>query len=170
MREPRWRTLPRKSVSACVAAIEIYSKPTVFHRDETFVTLAVSAWELLLKARLLKEADRNLRSIQLRTPALPKAGKPTKRFRVERNRAANPRTISLGKAVHRVCNLGSMPLDPACSANLWSVVEIRDNAVHFFNVDAEMSRRAHEVGCACLRYHAAFVASGSTKTSANTAS
>lgn len=56
MREPRWKALLRKSTSACVAAIEIYNKPASPHREETFATLAVCAWEGLLKARLVREA------------------------------------------------------------------------------------------------------------------
>jgi hypothetical protein len=57
--------------------------------------LAVNAWELLLMAHLLSEANGDLRSIQILTPMLSKAGKPTKRLTVERNRAGNPETISL---------------------------------------------------------------------------
>lgn len=52
MRPPRWKALVEKSAAAYCAAIEIYNKPVVPHREETFVILAVSAWELLLKTRL----------------------------------------------------------------------------------------------------------------------
>ena len=157
MKEARWKALLRKSISACVAAIEIYNKPVMSHRDEAFAMLAVNAWELLLKARLVRDAGNDLRAIQIRVPILGKDGKPTKRQRVECNKAGNPKTINLGEAVHRVSNLPEMPLDPACTENLWSLVEIRDNAVHFVNDDPEMTRRAHEAGCACLRNYAAAV-------------
>ena len=59
--------------------------------------------------------------------------------------------------MHRVSNLPKQKLDPACVSNLWSLVEIRDNAVHFVNDDPEMARRVHEAGCACLRNYAAAV-------------
>ena len=62
MREPRWRVLLRKSISAFVAAIEIYNKPVMPHRDETFAMLAVSAWELLLKARLVRDAKNRIQA------------------------------------------------------------------------------------------------------------
>src|SRR5262249_31780869 len=89
--------------------------------------------------------------IQIRVPITGRDGKPTSRMRIERNRSGNPKTLGLGDTVHRVSNLAERPLDPACAANLWSLVEIRDNAVHFINDDFEMSRRAYEAGCACLR-------------------
>ena len=157
MKEARWKVLLRKSISACVAAIEVYNKPVMSHRDETFAMLAVNAWELMLKARLVREAKNDLRAIQVFVPVVTKAGQPTKRRRIERNRAGNPMTISLWEAVHRVSNLTKMPLDQACVGNLRSLVEIRDNAVHFMNDDPEMARRAHAAGCACLRNYAAAV-------------
>jgi hypothetical protein len=55
MRPPRWKALVEKSIAACCAAIEIYNKPVVPHREETFAILVTAAWELLLKARLVKE-------------------------------------------------------------------------------------------------------------------
>ena len=157
MREARWKALLRKSISACVAAIEIYNKPVMPHRDETFAMLAINAWELMLKARLVREADNDIRAIQVLVPVVGPGGRPTKRVRVDRNRAGNPKTITLGEAVHRTSSLPNMPLDPACVANLWSLVEIRDNAVHFINDDPELARRAYEMGCACLRNYAAAV-------------
>ena len=97
MKEARWKVLLRKSISACVAAIEVYNKPVMPHRDETFAMLAVNAWELMLKARLVREAGNDLRAIQVFVPVLMKDGQPTKRRQIERNRAGNPMTISLGR-------------------------------------------------------------------------
>jgi hypothetical protein len=50
------RCLLDKSIDAMVAAIEVYNKPRFSHREESFSILAVNAWELLLKARLLQIA------------------------------------------------------------------------------------------------------------------
>jgi hypothetical protein len=60
MRQPRWKALVDKSIAACCAAIEIYNKPVVPHREETFAILVVAAWELLLKARLIQENGNQL--------------------------------------------------------------------------------------------------------------
>jgi hypothetical protein len=44
-----------KSIGACLAAIEIYNKPNFSYREEVFSILMLNAWELLLKARVMKE-------------------------------------------------------------------------------------------------------------------
>lgn len=51
----RWKPLLSKSVAACVASIDTYNRPVCPHREDTFAILLVSAWEALLKARLVKE-------------------------------------------------------------------------------------------------------------------
>lgn len=55
MRKPRYMALVDKSIQACIAAIEIYNKPEFRYREEAFSILMLNAWELLLKARILKE-------------------------------------------------------------------------------------------------------------------
>ena len=47
------------------AAIEIYKKPSFRYREETFSILMLNAWQLLLKARILKENKNHLRSIKI---------------------------------------------------------------------------------------------------------
>ena len=36
-----------------ISAIEIYNKPSFAYREEAFTILALNAWELLIKAKLL---------------------------------------------------------------------------------------------------------------------
>lgn len=43
-----------KSIDAFVLGIEIYNKPTIKYRIESFSFLVINAWELLLKAELIK--------------------------------------------------------------------------------------------------------------------
>ena len=52
-RAPRHQRLIDKAEAAMLAAIEIYNKPSFHYREESFAILALNAWELLLKARLL---------------------------------------------------------------------------------------------------------------------
>lgn len=54
-----------KSVEASLAAIEIYNKPNFTYREEVFAILMLNAWELLLKARVMKEERGNPRSIEV---------------------------------------------------------------------------------------------------------
>lgn len=48
------RRMVANSLSAMLAAIEIYNKPRMEYRDEVTVLLVVNAWELALKAALKK--------------------------------------------------------------------------------------------------------------------
>ena len=38
-----------------IAAIEVYNKPDFLYRGETFSILAINSWELLLKAKHIKD-------------------------------------------------------------------------------------------------------------------
>ncbi|WP_423967425.1 DUF3644 domain-containing protein [Candidatus Binatus sp.] len=53
----------KKSEVAIISAIEIYNKPDFKYREETFALLALNAWELLLKVKVLAENANNARSI-----------------------------------------------------------------------------------------------------------
>lgn len=155
MRPPRWKALIEKSIAACCAAIEIYNKPVVPHREETFAILVTAAWELLLKARLVKENRNQLKAIFETEPARRKDGTPTARRRIRRNKAGNPVTIGIGTAMDRASGLKAKPLDGACRRNLELLIEVRNNAVHFVNEDRELALRVHEIGVAALRNYAA---------------
>jgi len=158
MRPPRWQALVDKSIAACCAAIEIYNKPVVPHREETFAILVVAAWELLLKARLIKENGNQIRAIFEREAVKRKDGKPGKRKAVKRNKAGNPITISVSAAIERTSTLSAKSLDTACKDNLELLIEVRNNAVHFVNEDRDLSIRVHEIGVAALRNFATVLA------------
>lgn len=155
MRPPRWKALVEKSIAACCAAIEIYNKPVVPHREETFAILVTAAWELLLKARLVKENRNQLKVIFETEPVKRKDGKPSVRQRIRRNKAGNPVTIGINTAMDRASSLPAKPLDGACRRNLELLIEVRNNAVHFVNEDRELALKVHEIGVAALRNYAA---------------
>lgn len=48
------RQLIEKSENAFLLALEIYNKPTVHYRLESFCILFINSWELLLKARIIE--------------------------------------------------------------------------------------------------------------------
>jgi hypothetical protein len=54
---PRSVRFLQKAESALLSSIEVYNRPTFAYREETFAILALNAWELLLKAKLLAEHD-----------------------------------------------------------------------------------------------------------------
>jgi hypothetical protein len=107
------RHLIRNAKSALLAAIEIYNKPGFQYRDECFVILLLTAWELYLKALISK----NKASIYY----------PKKRNQPYR-------TLSLVDAFGKADKffpkkIGYHPV----GANLRLLSTYRDNAVHFYN-------------------------------------
>lgn len=108
-----YRRLVVNSKAAMVAAIEVYNKPTIQYRDETFVILVVNAWELLLKAILCK----------------------SKRTIFYKKRRSEPhRSYAVKDAVAKSRDLIPSDLAPSSIvANIEHLVLFRDNAVHFYN-------------------------------------
>jgi len=150
MRLSRSKALANTAVEASISAIEVYNKPDFRHREETFAILMVNAWELLLKARILKENGNKLQSIWAYEPFQKADGTPGKRQVLRRNRSGNPRTIELPTAIQQVSAYHD-GINDACRANLSLLIEIRNNAVHFTNREAGLAQRVQELGTASLR-------------------
>src|SRR5262249_16959930 len=66
---------------------------------------------------------------------------------VKKNRAGNPMTISIGKAMLKLG--GVLPAD--VHNNLHALVEIRDNSVHFVNPSFALRKRVLEIGTAAVK-------------------
>lgn len=96
MRPPLHTKFLEKAQAAITSAVEVYNKPSFASRKETFALLALNAWELLLKAKVLRDGDNDLKVIRVYEPRKTKKGSPSKKLYVKRNRAGNPQTISLG--------------------------------------------------------------------------
>jgi hypothetical protein len=62
----RYINLVEKSEAAMISAIEIYNKPDFKYREETFALLALNAWELLLKAKVLADVGNDTKAIFVR--------------------------------------------------------------------------------------------------------
>ena len=122
------------SLQAALASIEIYNKPDFKYREQVFSILNVNAWELLLKAKILKDAGDKLDALYVLLPT----GKP------KLNRSGNPITIEVLGA------LRELALDEAVVENLKTLIEIRDTAVHFFHDDS-LSYLVFTLGAASLR-------------------
>ena len=74
----RSQELLEKSVSAMISAIEIYNKPDFKYREETFAILAINSWELLLKAKWLKDNNNKIRSLYVYEKTKKKMGQPAR--------------------------------------------------------------------------------------------
>jgi hypothetical protein len=140
-----------KSEAAMISAIEIYNKPDFKYREETFALLALNAWELLLKAKLLSDNSNDPKSIYVRSKRLRQDGTESAKEYIRRNRCGNPQTVGLVRAIVMLNENASSRLDPAVKANLEGLMEIRDNAAHFFNAGAQLAKQVLEIGTAAVR-------------------
>jgi hypothetical protein len=144
-----------KAESALFAGLEIYNKPDFAYREETFAILAINAWELLLKARVLAKNTNKLQSLYVYETRQKPDGSRTSRQFLKRNRAGNPLTIGLTAAIRSLEADPNTRLPPEVRGNLEALLEIRDNAVHFVNARFELAKAVLEIGTACVKNFAA---------------
>lgn len=151
MRPPLHQRFVDKAAAAITAAVEVYNKPAFLYREETFAILALNAWELLLKAKVLKDANNAIASLRVYETRVTKSGvKSNKKF-LKRNRAGNPQSITLSSCITRLEETPASKLPREVRANLDALVEIRDNSVHFITASSTLARQAQELAAACVR-------------------
>lgn len=149
MRPPLHQRFVDKAAAAITAAVEVYNKPSFAYREETFAILALNAWELLLKAKLLKDAGNDVRAIRLYATRETKAGKQSRKLYLQRNPAGNAKTISAAKCIARLASPPSR-LPTAVQFNLYALLGIRDNSVHYLTPSSTLARQAQEVAAASV--------------------
>lgn len=137
----RSNTLANKSLQIAMSAIEIYNKPNFLYREETFSILMINAWELLLKAKLLSDNANKLNILY--REALD--GK----HKYKQNRSGNNLTKELLSMVSDFKNRNL--IDENCVNNIYSLTEIRDNAIHFFSYSTKLAQIVLELGSASLK-------------------
>lgn len=104
--------LIEKSIEAFSMAIELYNKPTIKYRVEGFSLFICNAWELMLKAYMLKTLGAE--SIYYKD---------------------NPeRTFSLENCIQKVFTNNKDPL----RINLEKIIELRNTSTHFITEEYEM--------------------------------
>ncbi|MFI4869143.1 MAG: DUF3644 domain-containing protein [Steroidobacterales bacterium] len=130
-----------KAIDACVAAIEIYNKPDFRYREEAFSILMFNAWELLLKARVLKGNRGDPRSIEIWEPVRKKDGTNSKRSKVKLNRSKSAMTIDCIRAAALVRGYAMDNINDACIDNLNLLAEVRDSCVHLALVGPGLGKR-----------------------------
>lgn len=140
-----------KSVASIISAIEIYNKPDFSYREEIFSILLVNSWELLLKAKVLKDNKNKFSSIQIPSKTKTKKGDPVKRFYPKENRSGNPYTLEIFKLIE------VLKLPKVVKDNLEAVIEIRDNSIHFYNNDKYLSKKIQEICTASLKSYLEFI-------------
>src|ERR1035438_6562279 len=142
--------LMQNSEAALLSSIEIYNKPAFAYREETFAILALNAWELLLKAKLLSVKGNDPRCLHVYFSPKTKTGRPSKKLQVKRNRTGNFMSIGIEACILALEKCGTSVPMPVRS-NLEALTEIRDNAVHYFNASPLLAKQVLEIGTASLR-------------------
>lgn len=145
----RSQELLEKSVSAMISAIEIYNKPDFKYREETFSILAINSWELLLKAKWLKENKNKVRSLYVLERSKKKDGSASKLQTIKLTSSGNPFTHSLEYLCIKLHESGK--LNGLAKQNIDALREIRDSSVHFYNRNSLFAIRLQEVGSACVK-------------------
>lgn len=101
-----------KSKEAFILSIEIYNKPTITYRVEGFAFFICNAWELMLKAHIIK-----------------KFGEHEIYYKDNPNR-----TITLSECIRKIFTNDKDPL----RKNLEKIIELRDTSTHFVTTEYEM--------------------------------
>jgi hypothetical protein len=142
--------LLQNAEAALISAIEIYNKPAFAYREETFAILALNAWELLLKARLLDARENDSRCLYIYAPKELSPGKMSKKKYLKRNRTGNKMTVGISECIVRL-EVEKITVPEPVKTNLMALAEVRDNAIHFINASPQLSKQVLEIGTACLR-------------------
>jgi hypothetical protein len=138
--------LTEKSIAAVISAIEIYNKPDFKYREETFAILMANAWELLLKAKAVKDAGEKFEAIVVLDA---KANQP------KTTRSGNALTHEVIYLARKISADSTSGLTEPCHDNICLLVEVRDNAIHFVNRDLHFGQRVQEIGTASLKNYLA---------------
>jgi hypothetical protein len=141
----------RKAEAALMAAVEVYNKPDFRYREETFVILALNAWELMLKARLLAENGNNPRCLYQYERRETRSGSRSQRKHLKKNRSGNIVTIRLGQVMVELDRTAATRLPVAVKNNVYALAEVRDNAVHYVNASFGLAKQVLEIGTASVR-------------------
>lgn len=120
-----------------LAAIEIYNKPTVEYREETFVLLVTNAWEVLLKARLVQQADGKIGSIYRRR-------RSSRRF-IRDSDTDEPLTISLRTA------LGRVAVPDQVARNIRGLMAVRNRSAHLGILAPEVRQKILDFGTSSVQ-------------------
>ncbi len=149
MRPPLHQRFVDKAQAAITSAVEVYNKPAFVYREETFSILALNAWELLLKAKVLKDAGNAVKALRVYESRQTRSGLASKKEYLKTNRAGLPMSISLGACIVKLEGTTSR-LPASVRANLDALQSIRDNSVHFVTASATLAKQTQELAAASV--------------------
>jgi|ERR1700733_14760295 len=143
--------LVEKATAAMVAAIEIYNKPTFDYREETFCLLALNAWEILLKARIIQSNGGDFRRVYVYETRETKAGKKSRKKYIRRTESGSPRTISLHDSIHALDRGTECKLPETVKANLTALSAVRDASAHYVTPSSVLQAQVLRIAAATVK-------------------
>ena len=151
MPTPKYMQLVTKSRAACLSAVETYNRASALYREETFAILMINAWELLLKARIMRENGGRASALHEFKPRKKKDGTASKLKEIKRTRSGAPMTIGIDRCCKLISNYATDRIDMSCIANIEALVEIRDSATHFVATNVLLRKKLTEISMAAVR-------------------
>ena len=151
MTRAKYEVLLDKSIEAALSAIELYNKPNFNYREESFTILMLNAWELLLKAKVLKDNKGKLTSLYVPISKNKKDGSKSKQITYKKNRAKNYLTLDLNTLINRLVT------DSNLKKSLEILIEIRDNSIHFMNSSKLFEKYMLETAIASLKNYSILI-------------
>ncbi|HRG63845.1 MAG TPA: DUF3644 domain-containing protein [Burkholderiales bacterium] len=151
MAKSKHSLLLEKSIQAVLSAIELYNKPIFSYREESFSILMVNAWELLLKAKKLKDNNSKLTCLYIPVSKKTKTEKPRQRFKYKTTKSGNYLTLGISELIEQEIKDNNLKIQ------LETLVEIRDNAIHFYNASKYFEKQLLEVAIATLKSYKVIV-------------
>ncbi len=128
--------MARSAKAAMLSAVEVYNKTAFEYREEAFCVLAVNAWEVLLKARIVSINDNHIQSIYR-----PKEGRTYPKSK----RTGSILTIGLKDVISRL----SLPAN--VSENVLTLQDIRNEITHLGTLHSKIRHQIAQFGTASVQ-------------------
>lgn len=144
-----------KSIDCAISAIEIYNKPDFKYREETFSILMINAWELALKAKIIKDSKNNIKAVFVKENIPKKHGGKSKRWKYKTNKKGYNISLGIEQLIEIFKN--NKNIDIRCLENIELLNVIRNNSIHLLNRDNELSNIVFELGTANLKNYIEFI-------------
>ena len=129
--------LLEKSLAVSLLGIELYNKPNVEYREESFAILIINAYELLFKAKVVEDTGK-INSIYEYEKKKLIDNTSSKRDYIKKNRIGEPMTKGITFLMNLLKN--QKKISPNVVENILMLIEIRDNSIHFVNKDNDLMK------------------------------
>lgn len=137
-------------------ALDIANKTKHPYKEESFVILASNAFELLFKAKWLKDNDNKISSLYVKQNSTNKDGSKSKKKTYKIGRSGNPITHEALHLIGKINDSENGKYKNVIS-NFEILLEARDSCIHFYSQDSSIEKVIREVGLASVKNYLTLV-------------